>query len=46
MGDKKRDMERLLEAMDKFKEGDEGAFEGMTIVLDAGDKEVCLGEDS
>ena len=46
MGDKKRDMERLLEAMDKFKEGDKGAFDGMTIVLDADDKTRCLEEDS
>lgn len=27
-------IEQLLDAIDKFKEGDENAFEGMTVVLD------------
>jgi hypothetical protein len=27
-------IEELLDAIDKFNEGDENAFEGMTVVLD------------
>ena len=40
----KNDLENLLDAMDKFKEGDETAFDGMTIRLD-GEPGECLDED-
>lgn len=39
------DIEKLLEAMDKFKAGDENAFDGMNINLDSDDKGKCLEED-
>ena len=45
MTEKKDDFEKLLDAMDKFKEGDENAFEGITIHLDSDDKTKCLDED-
>lgn len=41
----KDEMEKLLDAMDKFKEGDENAFEGMTIRLDDDDKTKCLEDE-
>lgn len=45
MDKEKSEIEKLLDAMDKFKEGDESAFDGMTIHLDGDDKGKCLGED-
>lgn len=39
------DIEKLLDAMDKFKAGDQNAFEGMTFNLDSDDKSKCLEED-
>lgn len=42
----KSEMEKLLDAIDKFKEGDKAAFDGMTINLDSDDKTKCLDEDS
>lgn len=42
----KSEMEKLLDAIDKFKDGDENAFDGMTINLDSDDKSKCLDEES
>ena len=41
----KSEMEKLLDAIDKFNDGDETAFDGMTINLDSDDKSKCLDED-
>ena len=45
MKNEKTEIEKLLDAMDKFKDGDEKAFDGMTVHLDGDDPEKCLGED-
>lgn len=42
----KSEIEKLLDAIDKFKDGDENAFDGMTINLDSDDKSKCLDEES
>lgn len=41
----KDNLERLLDAMDAFREGDEDAFDGMTIRLDGDDKESIVEKD-
>lgn len=43
MAKERDELEKLLDAMDKFKEGDKAAFDGMTIHLD--DEEKVLDED-
>jgi len=43
MAKEKTDMERILEEMDRCREGDENAFDGMTILLD--NEEKILEED-